>query len=543
MADRNLDFDPTVTNVVPQKPDLGLLTGGAELADQVATMSANAKALNATTQTALAFRQADAQFRQNAAGNPNDPQALADLQTQRSEITSQIGQQVPAIASREYMSHVMEVQQNSDKLNELWGMQQSVKNAHANVNTSMETQYAMSADRGRQFGADDGNFANLDSVIGLEQANAAIVKFATPVLGAPQTGAMLKDFNTNMVKSFVAGLAEQHPQLASAALQQPNIAEHFTPQDIGDMADVIKKTTRQQELIQSMQTTKNDGSLADLINDPNTSYFEKRAAIDKMDVSGVVTPKSASAARRVIKSTDDLDSQTDTPVMGDIVNKTYDLNANATSSADDYLRGVQNIHQQILESQANGSLTGQDATKLTKQVNDLTSKKLSDATNTAGMEFYDANQKFNALPPEYRGQATRALFYAGNGQNWTPQQYGNQATQIVQQINDTRRQNALKTVNGIPQQDTEFLKSIPNASPEAIAATAKKYGISNQQVILQLRANAVAAARAKQRGVTRVAPDGATGDDAAEPSPAARTTAPEPYEDDSNDKIMQEMTQ
>lgn len=533
MADRNLDFDPTVTTVTPQMPDLGVVTGAADLADHVAEMSANSKALNATAQTALAFRQLDAQYRETAAGNPKDPQALADLQANRAQIVSTIGQQVPAIASREYMTHTISLQESSDKMNELWGMHQQVRNAGSDLKVAEDTQIKMANMAGQQFGADGADMGNLNSVLNFESAQGAIKQFVTPVIGAPMTDNYLKNFSSNWVKSFVAGVAEKSPQAAAAMLQQPNIAEHFTTQDIGDMADVIKKTQRQQQLIQNIQTTKNDGSLTDIINDPDSSYFDKRAQIDKMDAAGSITPKAASAARRVIKSTMDADAQTDTPVMSDIVNKAYDLNANASSSADDYLNGVKNIHQQILEAQANGSLTAPDAAKMTKQVNELTSKKLSDATNTAGMEFYDANKQFDSLPPEYRGQATRALFYAGSGQNWTPQQYKNQAVQITQKVNDQRRQAALKTVNGIAQGDNDFLKSI-NAKPEDVLETAKKYGISEQEVVLQLRANAVSKMRAKKNGVKRIAPGGGEDDRGDEPAakPVELRTTPDTINED-----------
>lgn len=540
MADRNLNFDPTVTNVTPQLPNLGPENAAADLADQVATMSANSKALNATAQTALQFRQLDAQYRESTAGNPNDPQALQDLQAKRAEIVSTIGQQVPAIASRDYMSHTIELQQSSDKLNTIWGMHQQMRNAGADLQTAESTQIKMANMAGQQFGADGADMGNLNSVLNFEQAQGAIKQFVTPVIGAPKTDEYLKNFSSNWVKSFVAGVAEKSPHAAAAMLQQPNIAEHFTTQDIGDMADVIKKTERQQQLIQTMQTTKNDGSLADIINDPNTSYFDKRATIDKMDAGGEISSKAASAARRVIKSTEDADSQTDTPTMADIVNKTYDLNANASTSADDYLNGVKNIHGQILEAQAQGSLTAPDAMKVTRQVNDLTGKKLADATNTAGMEFYDANKTFDALPPEYRGQATRALFYAGTGQNWTPQQYKSQATQIAQQINDKRRQQAQETVNGIAQGDTEFLKTVPNATPESIAATAQKYGISQHEVILQLRAQAVAKVRSKQNGVKRVV--GGAGEDEKDDEPAKPVelhSAPSEDEGEMNEELSQ----
>lgn len=539
MADRNLNFDPTVTKVTPELPDTVLPTAAVDLTDTIATQSASMKALNATAQTALAFRQLDSQFRQDAAGNPNDPQALADLQSKRAQVVSAMGQQVPAIASRDYMTHTIQLQESSDKMNELWGMHQQVRNAKSDLDTAEKTQLDMANAAGQQFGDDGANMGNLSSVLNFETAQGAIKQFVAPVIGAPRTDDYLKSFSANWVKSFVAGLAEKNPQAAAAMLEQPNIAEHFTTQDKGDMVDVIKKTERQQQLIQTLQTTKNDGGLADIINDPNSSYYDKRAAIDKMDAAGSVSPKAASAARRVIKSTMDADAQTDTPVMSDIVNKTYDLNANANSSADDYLNGVQNLHQRILEAQAQGQLTAPDATKLTKQVNELTSKKLADATNTAGMEQYDANKQFDVLPPEYRGQATRALFYAGSGQNWTPQQFKSQATQIIDQINQKRRAAALQTVNGIPQQDTDFLKTVPNATPDAIAATAKKYGISNQQVILQLRADAAAKARATKNGVKRIAPGGSESENEDEPAKAVTLTRTPDTENEDDAAVLQ----
>jgi len=171
MADRNLNFDPTVTQVVPQKPDLGLLTGSADVADAIAQQSANAKALNATAQTSLAYRQLDSQYRQAAAGNPNDPQALADLQAARAQVTSQIGQQVPAIASREYMTHAIELGQSSDKMNELWGMHQQVRNAQYDLNTAEDTQIKKANMDGQDFASSGGDIGQLGSVMDFGHAH------------------------------------------------------------------------------------------------------------------------------------------------------------------------------------------------------------------------------------------------------------------------------------------------------------------------------------------------------------------------------------
>ena len=358
-----------------------------------------------------------------------------------------------------------------------------VRNAANNLQTGAQTYYDQANSAGRDFGTNGGD---INDALNYAHANQSLHQFADPVIGADRAGEFMKDFNTNYVKSFVAGVAENNPQQAAALLQEPAIAQHFTTQDIGDMGQLIEKTQKQQKLIQSIQTTKNDGALTDIVNDPNTSFYEKRVAIDKMDMEGTVSSKAASSARRVLTSQNDLDSQTDTPAMADVINKIYDLNANASSKPDDYLTGVRAVQNQVLELQANNQLTAKDAGNLNKEITNLTSSKLASATNTAGNEFYDANQSFNVLPPEYRGQATRALFYATNGQNMTPEQIKTQAGGVIDQINAQRRTQALTTVSRIGSDDT--LLKATGYSRSDVAETAQKYGISPDEVIQNLRA-------------------------------------------------------
>ena len=175
---------------------------------------------------------------------------------------------------------------------------------------------------GQQFGANGADMGNLNSVMNFEQAQGAIKQFVTPVIGQPKTDEYLKNFSSNWVKSFVAGVAEKSPQAAAAMLQQPNIAEHFTSQDVVDMADVIKKTERQQQLIQN--PTDHQEAMAAWPTSSMTltpRISDKRATIDRMDANGDISPKAAASARRVIKSTEDADSQTDTCLqwLADIV--------------------------------------------------------------------------------------------------------------------------------------------------------------------------------------------------------------------------------
>lgn len=491
MANRDLNFDPTITSVTPETPEAPTLADDAgQLAEKAAVMSASGKALAATATTQTAFRQLDSQFRLQNADNPTDPKAIQQLQQARQAVVDGQSQNVPAISMRDYTNKTIELGTQSDDLNAAWATKQQIRNSVNSLQTGRVTYLDQANQAGQQFAQSPD--ADVASALNYQQALTAMHQFSDPILGADKTGAFLKDFNTDYVKSFVAGVAQTSPQRAAALLQDPGISEHFTTQDIGDMAQVIQKTQKQQDLIQSLQVTKSNADLSDVVNDPNASYYQKRAAIDRMDMQGAVTPKAAAAARRVLTSSTDLDAQTDTPTMADIINKTYDLNASATTSPDDYLTGVKDIQQQVLDMQASNQLTAQDAKKLNNQITNLTQAKLSAATNSAGDEFYGANQQFNALPPEFRGQATRALFYASHGQNMTDTQLSTQANQIIDQINTQRRQKALQTVNQATLSDSDFVSKI-GVTQDMVNHTAQKYGITPQQVIQQLRSQSQAA--------------------------------------------------
>lgn len=502
MANRELDFSPQVTNVTATNPQDSLETVGTEVLDQLGEASAKSKALVAASQTSLAFRQLDQQYRMKSASNPNDPEAAAELQQGRSEVINQLGENVPSIAMREYQQSTIQLSKASDISNTLWSTKQMVRNASSDIQVAYKNNLQQASIDGQQFANSGAPATEIEGALHYAQLNQMMQQFAEPVIGTDRTALYLKNFQQDYTKTFVSSVAENNPQMANSLLEQDAIKQHFTPQDIDDMSQLIQRTTKQQALIKSGQVTKNDVDLTEVVNDSQATYAEKRAKIDQLDMEGSVSPKAASAARRVIKSSEDLNTQTDTPTMSGIINQAYDLNANAAVNPSDYLLGVRNIQQQVLEAQADGKLTAMDAQKVTREITNLTNAKQSSATQTAGYDFYEANQTFNQLPPEYRGQATRALFYAGAGQNWTQQQYKAHAGQVIDQINANRRQKALDTVKSLlPSNDAEFLKSVPNASQSSIAATAKKYGITEQEVIQQLRISQAAKLRAQKNSV------------------------------------------
>lgn len=483
MANRDFDPDVPTVNVVPKEPS-NLLLGIAAIGEQAAEASENSKLLMYGAQAHAQFKAVDAQYRQQFADNPNAPEATKWLQDQRQQISDKLGGQLSPLYQRQWQSKVTELGAQSDVSNEMWGFHQNYRNAVNNTNVAYKTYLDVGNQDGKAYGVSDAtDGGNIMNFLGARQT---ITDHSVPFIGADKTNELVKNFDADYVKSFVAGVAETSPQKALGLLNMPEIQQHFTTMDRDDMLQVVKRTAKAQQMMQSMSVTTNDGQLNDLVNDTQTTYYEKRAKIDQLDLAGAISPTAAGKARRVIKSSSDLDAQTDTPVMASLVNQIYDLNANASTNGEDYLRGVRNVQEQILDMQAEGKLTAPDAGKMQNQVRTLTSAKLASATQSVGLQFYDANQKFNILPPEFRGDATRQLFYASDGKNFSPQQFVATAQGIIDGINQKRRAAAQDAIKQVSQTDAQMLQEL-KATPADIEETAKKYHISTDEVIRQLR--------------------------------------------------------
>lgn len=480
------DFDPNVptTNVTPEIPTGGIPLAVAEIGSRAAEAQEQSKMLMYGAQAHAQYKALDAQFRQQYADDPTNKQGLEDLQAKRQDIADSFGQNISVFYQRQWQTKMTQIGAQSDVSNEAWSVHQSYHNAVNNTNVGIKQYLDTGNQDGKAYGAsgatDGGNIMNFLS------ARKNITDHVSQFIGMDKTSALLKSFDSDYVKSFVSGVAETNPQEALKLINSPEINQHFTTDEKDDMVQVVEKVQKTQKLAQSLTMTMTDSNLPDIVNNPNTSYYEKRASIDQLDMNGSITPQAASKARRVIKSSDDLNRQTDTPTMSAIINQAYDLNSNAATNPDDYLRGVRNIQNKILDSQASGQLTAPDAMRLQNTVRNLTSAKLSSATQSVGNEFYDANQKFNALPPEFRGEATRQLFYATDGKNMNPKQIESTAMGVIDNINASRRSAALKAIKATSQNDDELLRGL-NATQADVEATAKKHGISTDEVIRQLR--------------------------------------------------------
>lgn len=494
MANRDLTaYRQDINEVAPQQaiptPD-PVPNELATIGQNLIAKSQEAKINENISKAQLGIAELNQKYQDNNQGDPF--KNLEELKQNRSDLLSSYGEDISPYFKGAWNNSVKKLTAHDDLKTELWAYQQTKKNTADSINQSMANNFAQANQDGQDFGT--GKINSLDGILNYEQSKKQLEVYGSKNLGETHTGKLLDGYEQDYMKSFIAGVAQNNPQKAAMLLDKPEFKDQFTSQERDEFANLIEKTRKGNELIKSLQVTQNSQQVTDIVNDPNQTYFQKRLAIDKMDMSGSISPKMASQARRVLTSAKDVDSITNSDEMGGIITKIYDLNSQQGLNNSDYLKGVQDIHAMIVEKQADGKLTAQDVTKINNEMKTLTSKKISDSTRSVGNEMYDAVDKFKVLPPEWRGEATRQLFYATQGQSekLDAETYANYtkatAQSVIDSINRQRRASAVKAIQqaASPAPDTDFLKS-KGYTVDDVNETARKYKTTPEEVIKRLR--------------------------------------------------------
>lgn len=200
------------------------------------------------------------------------------------------------------------------------------------------------------------------------------------------------------------------------------------------------------------------------------SYDNKLKYIDEQEFLGNISGGFAAKARRYIKryKPGKENGLSDAQTIADLVQQANDLNENTIDNKE-FLIGVKNIRESILKMHSDGLITTKDAISFNKEIDSITSKRVSEAT--AGLS-YSKDWKTatdyinNTLPPELRAQAIRDVFYATNGNdegikdNKQRQDfYKKQAISAVQAIQNANRQKALSRKYGETAELTTFVDS------------------------------------------------------------------------------------
>lgn len=346
----------------------------------------------------------------------------------------------------------------------------------------------------------------------LKNVDATVVAAST-VFSRDKLDAIRYEGRQKALVSWMQGQLETNPTEVKNILDSKKYDAELGSQNISKLYDsasqqeeAIKKA-EEKKLLESQEVSvrqrlKNQQVMADDLLDDSLTFEQKIARINEADFKGEIDDKYAIEARRYINSLNDINTATDSSTMAQITTRMYDLNAMSDMNERDYLIGIDNIKRDILAKSSAGELSRDDAKKLNNQLKTLSSAKVADATNSIASSFSDANKIINNnLPPEYRGDAVRKLFYSTTGDEMkaiNPKDkeaiktfHRMKSQEIVDSINSQRRQKVIEKVNQLSNNQTtsdlDFIKS-KGYTMDDVSETAKKYNMTEAQVIQQLKA-------------------------------------------------------
>jgi hypothetical protein len=230
-------------------------------------------------------------------------------------------------------------------------------------------------------------------------------------------------------------------------------------------AEEIKKAKAEIEASRFKQIS-NYSAAQDTVQDPALSDKDKKFAIAEAEMKGEIGGEEADKLRRYVNSSEALKAVTNSDVMGDIIARAYDLNAQLDydANSNEYLQGLSNIKDDIIVARTRGNLSADDEVKLNNQLKTLTAAKIAGATSEISSSYSAADRKIKgSLQPDLWGVARRQLFDAVLLEKQQREEdlgrplrrpeeiklWSELVPKIVTQIQEDRREKSLERVNAV----------------------------------------------------------------------------------------------
>lgn len=489
MAQRNLTNIREVTSVAAKNPNL-MLEATAQIGQQIMRQSEEAKINESLSQAQLELNSMQNQYQIDFEADPMG--GSDEYKSDRKAMFDRFGENISPLYRGVWNENVRKLSRQNDATQQAWALKQTRINTVRSINSSMKNSFVQANMDGQTFAKDES--AEISAYLNYENSKQKLQQWGDRNLGEGTTTKMLANYERDYLKSFVSGVADTNPQKAATLLESDQIKDRFTSDELKTMENVVRKNAKKLSVQTLFVQAENENKVADLVSTSEGDYYSKRLQIDTMELNREISKETAAQARRVLTSQKNVDNVTSSDTMARLVTQMYDLNVIADRNSKDYLIGVRNVRNSILKDLDAGNLRPEDAQKLNGQLRTLTAARTASATRRVGNSFHDANKRFNDLPPQYRGEATRQLFYKTYGRNdVTKQQYNAMADGIIDEMRLQIRNQAFEKTREIAVKDTTFVEGLvnpktgKNVTMQDIKAAAENRGISEQEVINLLR--------------------------------------------------------
>lgn len=255
-------------------------------------------------------------------------------------------------------------------------------------------------------------------------------------------------------------MAESNPTAAINALKSGKYG--VKPSEYNDTLKELTqiKTNKklEQEYYEQIRQDNFENQALAYVTSNKYTYAQKTQFIDEAEMNGDISTTYAAKLRRGIRSQNPNKNRniSDAKAVSNIMQQAYDLNENVLDDKE-YLKGIQNIRNNIVDLHQQGLITSKDANSFNNQLDTATRKRTAQAASgvSYSSEWKDARDYIeSSLPPELRATAYRDVFYKtqdanleGKSKKEIRQYYKNQAIGVANEIKSNNRTKALQAKN------------------------------------------------------------------------------------------------
>lgn len=285
-------------------------------------------------------------------GNPTDPTALKDLQSQYDNVLGKYREQVDPLYRYNWDIAGNKLKGAFDLQNQEWGFAQKQKNARANIARSVDNYIKLAY----QYGQED---SEAEAMADFAQSYQKLLDYGAKNLGAEDAANMLKNYQEKFVTNYIGGVASKDPNKAMKMLtEDKDLKAALGDEQAEVMGKLIKKIKAQREYETQVSQFTTELQLEEDLD--KVSPF---IALDELEKNkDAVSDKWYKAKKKTLMSVVGVDEETQADTYANFLLEIE--NAKNAENSTDYIRRTNELIADIEEAASKHELKSSDKKRL-----------------------------------------------------------------------------------------------------------------------------------------------------------------------------------
>lgn len=296
-------------------------------------------------------------------GNPTDPTALKDLQSQYDNVLGKYREQVDPLYRYNWDIAGNKLKGAFDLQNQEWGFAQKQKNARANIARSVDNYIKLAY----QYGQED---SEAEAMADFAQSYQKLLDYGAKNLGAEDAANMLKNYQEKFVTNYIGGVASKDPQKALDMLQNDEKLKEVIGDDSYKMMNKIIKAEKEKQDFQIQYNQYQTQFQLDNELD-NMSPFEAMRYLQENESK--VSNKWYKAKMQSLEAQSGVNADTRADTYSKYL---LQINALSVDNSTDFIRATNDIITNIEKDYGQGRLNPQDKKTLINRLRTSQGKQL-----------------------------------------------------------------------------------------------------------------------------------------------------------------------